>query len=51
MLQKGRKKRQQTASFAIGSVMYLQPKETIYFSLGVIYRATDSTKPLSALND
>ena len=45
MLQKAGKHRQ-TASFAKGSVIFLQAKETSYFSLGVICRATDSTKPL-----
>ena len=43
MLQKDRERRQ-TASFAKGSVMLLQTKETSDFSLGVVYRATDSTK-------
>ena len=34
------------SEFAKGSVIYLQPKETSYFSLGAICRATDGTKPL-----
>ena len=43
MLQKGRKT-PADSEFVKGSVIYLQPKETSYFSLGVIYRATGSTK-------
>ena len=43
MPQNGRKK-PADSEFAKGSVMCLQPKETSHFSLGVIYRATDSRK-------
>ena len=45
MLQEGRKT-PADSEFAKGSVMYLQPEETSYFSLGVICQATDSTNPL-----
>ncbi len=43
MLRKGRK-HQQTASFAKGSVMLMQPEKTSYFSSGVICWTTESTR-------
>ena len=48
MLQKDRKT-PADSEFAKGSVMYLQPEETSHFSLGMIYRATDSTKAVVLL--